>query len=228
MSFSPLIVAIDWLSWTWKWTSSRLLAQKIWCSYLDTWAMYRATTLYAIRNKLLWSSDQELADMLDRNIEFDFFLNENGVSEILLNWEQIESYIRSPEIWINMTPIVTCKPLRMVMTQKIQNFGKKWSLVADWRDMWTIVFPHAQVKIFMTCDAEIRAQRRKKQLESSWESVDLIKIKEEIVYRDKRDYLWDNAVNVIADDAIRVDTSYCTIDEQVEKIYAHCIPFLKK
>ncbi len=214
-----ITLAIDWYSGTWKWTTARLLAKKLSYTYLDTWAMYRAVTLYAIRHNLLEASDQIKAEIVDR-ITLDFQYNkETDNFDIYLDSECVEGEIRSPDLWFQLKHIVTCRPLREKLVVLQRAFSLWWWVVVDWRDIGTVVYPEAEVKVFMICDVDVRAERRWKQLKEQWVDTDIEQIKKELIQRDTTDYLWTDAVNKKAEDALVLDTTYLTIQEQVESIY---------
>ncbi len=213
-----ITIAIDWFTWTGKWTTSKWVANKLWYTYLDTWAMYRATTLYAIRNNLLDATDQEKVAMLEW-ITMNFQINpQNWNQDMILNWENVEKEIRNTSLWLQMKPIVTCIPLRKKMIEIQAAFWKQWWIVWDWRDIWTHVFPEAELKIFLTCDVDVRVKRRVTQLTEQWLDVDEEAIRAEIIKRDSTDYISPDAVNKKADDAIEIDTTNTTIQEQINLV----------
>lgn len=213
-----ITIAIDGYTWTGKWTTSKWVAKALWYTYLDTGAMYRATTLYAIRNDLLNAIDKEKASILD-SITMHFELNpETWIQEMYLNGENVEKEIRKTSLGLQMKPIVSCIPLREKMIALQASMWKDWWIVWDWRDMWTHVFPDAEVKVFLVCDVEERVKRRVKQLEEQWQEVNESAIKKEIIMRDETDYLWFEAVNKKAEDAIVIDTTNTTIEQQIAMI----------
>lgn len=213
-----ITIAIDWHTWTWKWTTSKGVAKRLWYKYLDTWAMYRAIALYAMRHDLLDASDEEISGILDK-ISMDFELNlKTGHHDMILNGENVEKEIRETSLWLVMRPVVKCIPLREKLVVMQSQFGKAWWIVCDWRDIWTHVFPDAELKIFLTCDLDVRVERRIKQLEWQWLDVDFNKIRADIQRRDSTDYLSEDAVNKKAEDAIIIDTTHCTIEEQINRV----------
>lgn len=222
-----IIIAIDWLSGTGKWTTSRWVAKELWYIYVDTWAMRRAAALYALRHKKMDDSDEEKARMLKEDIIFWFEYNEKtGIDEILLNGENVESEIRSPDLWKQMSPIVTSFPTRRQMMLKIQALGKNGWIVADGRDMWTVVFPDAQVKVFLTCSLEKRVSRRREQLRQQWTEISEEDLRKQLIFRDQRDFTWPDAVNKKAEDAYEIDTSDLTIQEQINIVVRKAKDFL--
>ncbi len=192
------------------------VAKILWYTYLDTGAMYRCATLYANRHWLLEATDEEKAAIVPLlNITF---ATVDWSQHTFINGEDVEHEIRKTDLALAMKPIVTCIPLRVEMIRLQKVFWAQGSIVIDARDAWTHIFPDAALKVFMTCDVDIRADRRVKQLQESWLPADLEKIKEEIRMRDDTDYLWPYAVNAKAPDARELDTSDLTIQEQIDQV----------
>lgn len=215
----PLIIAIDGYVATGKGTTAVWLARKLHYAYLDTGAMYRAVAWYAIQHGLLDSTETQKEQMM-RDIEISFHYNPlTQQSDTYLNGENIESSIRTTELGLRMKPIVTSPVVRFALGKMQQELWNRWGIVVDGRDMGTVVFPHADVKVFLVGDIHVRAQRRFKQLQEKWQQVTLEEVYQDIETRDQTDYLWPYAVNHKAPDAIEIDTSILTIDEQIDKIY---------
>ena len=213
-----LTIAIDGYVGTGKWTTAKGLANRLGYMYLDTGAMYRAVTLYAKRNGLLDASEEEKIAMMD-HIDLAFSYNDTTDHyDMILNGENIENEIRNTSLAMDTLKITGVTWVRESLVQKQKVYGELWAIVADGRDMGTVVFPDADVKIFLTCDLETRVERRYKQLLEQWLVADTDKIRAEIKARDDNDYLWNNPINKKADDAVVIDTSNCTIQEQIEKI----------
>lgn len=211
------IIAIDGYTGTGKWTTSMWVAQALWRTYLDTGAMYRATALYAIRHDMLWNTEEQMAEMMN-DIHISFELNTAGEQDTYLNGENVEHLIRTSELWSKMKPVVISPIVRAALATMQAQYGKNTDLVADGRDMATVVFPHAQLKVFMICDIHTRALRRQQQLQSKWLPADLETISAEIQHRDNHDYLWSDAVNKMADWAKILDTTHMTIEEQIQQV----------
>lgn len=214
-----LVIAIDGYVATGKGTTALWLAQKLGYIYLDTGAMYRAVTRYALTHDLLDADEQTKTQMMGQ-IEISFQLNPTtNHHDTYLNGENIESYIRKPELSLRMKPIVTSPAIRTALGQLQSDMGTQGGIVADGRDMGTVIFPHADVKIFLVCDTHIRAQRRYEQLTQRWDIVNIDDIYKDISQRDDTDYLGPQAINKKADDAIQIDTSHLTIEAQIDQIY---------
>ena len=217
MMLSSFVIAIDGYVATGKWTTAKALAQRLWCIYLDTGAMYRAVTYYAIENNLL-ESDEHTKQQMMENIHLSFEYNPTTQNnDIILNGVNIEHEIRQTHLSLQMKPIVTSPAVRASLREKQRNVHHQW-LVADGRDMGTVVFPDADLKIFLTCDAEIRAQRRYQQLLSQWSQANLDDIHRDSITRDTIDYLAPDAVNTIAPDAIAIDTASLSVTQVVDEI----------
>jgi len=211
-----MIITIDWYTWTGKGTTAKWVAEVLWYTYLDTGAMYRAATLYAINNNLLDAWDKVLSEIPGQvNIEFREVA---GKQHCFLDGTDVEKEIRSTDLALQMKPIVTCIPLREAMITLQQSFWSQGNIVIDARDAGTHIFPDAELKVFMTCDVETRVTRRIKQLTEQWLEADESKIREETILRDQTDYLWPNAVNAKAPDAKELDTTHMTIDEQIQQV----------
>ncbi len=213
-----LTIAIDGYVWTGKGTTAQGVADALGYLYLDTGAMYRAVTLYAKRHNLLDASDKEKIAMMDA-IDLAFAYNqETKHYDMLLNGENVEKEIRNTSLAMDTLKITGVQWVREVLVQRQKIYGEFGGIVADGRDMGTVVFPNAEVKIFLTCDLDTRVTRRYAQLEKQWLLADKDKIRIEILSRDTNDYLWENAINKKADDAMVIDTSNCTIQEQIRQI----------
>jgi len=213
-----LTIAIDGYVGTGKGTTAQGVADALWYLYLDTGAMYRAVTLYAKRHNLLDASDKEKIAMMEA-IELAFDYNqETKHYDILLNGENVEKEIRNTSLAMDTLKITGIQWVREVLVQRQKIYGEFGGIVADGRDMGTVVFPNAELKIFLTCDLDTRVERRYNQLEKQGLLADKDKIHIEILSRDTNDYLWTNAINKKAEDAIVIDTSNCSIQEQIQKI----------
>jgi len=212
------IIAIDGYVWTWKGTTAKWVAKALGYVYLDTGAMYRAVTLYAQNNNLLDADEATKVAMMD-NIVLSYLYNKNTDHyDMVLNWENVEREIRKTSLALELHKIVWVWWIRKILVKRQQAYGKNGWIVVDWRDIWTVVFPDADLKVFLTCDLDTRLERRCKQLQEQWLSVDRTSIRKEISLRDSTDYLSINAVNKKADDAVEVDTTHTTIDQQITLI----------
>ncbi|MEN3038213.1 MAG: (d)CMP kinase [Candidatus Kryptonium sp.] len=209
-----IIIAIDGPAGSGKSTTARLVAQKLGYIYIDTGAMYRALTLKVINSGIDPNDEKSVAELAE-NMKIEL-LYENGNLKVILDGNDVSEKIRTPEV-TSLVSIVSAHPkVREVMVKKQQELGKDGGVVMDGRDIGTVVFPNAQLKIFMTADIKERAKRRQKELEAQGFKVDLEKLIYEIEERDKFDSSREVGPLKKADDAIEIDTTNLTIDEQVD------------
>ncbi len=212
-----IIIAIDGHSSCGKSTMAKALAKAIGYIYVDTGAMYRAVTLYAIRNGMFTGESPDAALLESRmdDIHVSFRLNkETNLPETLLNGECVEKDIRGMEVSSKVSPISALPFVRTAMTRQQQLMGEKKGIVMDGRDIGTAVFPNAELKIFVTASAEVRAGRRFKELQAKGEKVDFEEVLKNVRERDYIDSHREVAPLRKADDAILLDNSQMTIDEQ--------------
>ena len=213
-----IIVAIDGHSSCGKSTMAKMLAKELGYLYLDSGAMYRAVTLYALRNNLIDKGKikcQELINQLSK-IKIGFSKNkETGQSETYLNGENVENEIRQLPVSNFVSSIATIPEVRKVMVKQQQLFGKNKGVVIDGRDIGTAVFPYAELKIFMTALPEIRAQRRFDELKKKGSSVNFEDILKNVKDRDKKDTNRKISPLKVAPDAIILDNSHLTRQEQL-------------
>jgi cytidylate kinase len=214
-----IIIAIDGFSSCGKSTMAKDLAKEIGYIYIDSGAMYRAVTLYAMQNGIIADGaiDEERLRASIADIHIEFRLNvATGRPDTYLNGVNVEGKIRTLEVSNNVSPISAIGFVREAMVAEQQKMGEKRGIVMDGRDIGTTVFPEAELKIFVTASAEIRAQRRYDELKAKGEVSDFDKILENVKTRDHIDQT--RAVSPLrkADDAILLDNSTMTIAEQKE------------
>ncbi len=213
-----ITIAIDGYSSCGKSTIARALAAKLHYNYVDTGAMYRAVTLYALRNGLINGKQLDedgLIDELDQvNIQF-LFNTETQASEILLNNENVEQFIRQMDVndWVSQVSAVGEVRRKMVKIQ--QELGKGKGIAMDGRDIGTTVFPDAELKIFMTADTDIRTQRRVDEMETKGMAASFEIVKDNLLQRDLEDMSRIESPLRKADDAIVLDNSTLTREEQL-------------
>ena len=213
-----IVIAIDGFSSCGKSTMAKDLAREIGYIYVDTGAMYRSVTLYALRNNMFGddgkADEARLHDAID-NIEIAFRLNdETGRPDTLLNGECVEKDIRGLEVSSKVSLIAALPFVREKLVKEQQKMGLAKGIVMDGRDIGTVVFPQAELKIFVTASAEVRAQRRYDELMAKGMPADFEDILKNVQERDYMDS--HRAVSPLrkADDAIELDNSHMTIAEQ--------------
>jgi len=212
-----ITIAIDGHSSCGKSTMAKDLAKEIGYIYIDSGAMYRAVTLYALQNNLIRKGiiDKEaLKQELDKiNITFELD-SKSGLPQTYLNDQLVEDQIRSMEVSNNVSPIATLDFVREAMVKQQQALGKKKGIVMDGRDIGTTVFPEAELKIFVTASAQIRAERRYKELTGKGKEVSFDEILSNVKERDKIDENRSISPLRKAKDAIVLDNSQLSIAEQ--------------
>ena len=209
-----IVIAIDGHSSCGKSTMAKALAKKIGYVYVDTGAMYRAVTLYAMRNNML--DDASALEKSLCNITITFRLNADGRPETYLNGENVEKEIRSIEVSSHVSPIAALSFVRTFLVAQQQAMGKEKGIVMDGRDIGTVVFPDAELKIFVTASAEIRAQRRYKELIEKNQPASYEEILRNVEERDYIDSHREVSPLRKADDAIVLDNSNLTHAQQDE------------
>jgi cytidylate kinase len=210
-----IIVAIDGYSSCGKSTIAKALAKYAGYTYVDTGAMYRATALYAQRAGLS-NNLEKIIPLLD-NIQIGFILTTEG-QHVTLNGEDVEAYIRTLEIGNLASQISTIKEVRSFLVAQQQAMGKKKGIVMDGRDIGTVVFPNAELKLFLTASPEVRAERRFKELLAKGEKPVFEDVLRDTNDRDYRDTHRAESPLRQADDAVVVDNSNMTREEQMEYI----------
>ncbi len=218
MTAKKIIVAIDGHSSCGKSTMAKSLAQELGYVYIDSGAMYRVVTLYALRKGLINNGKPDVEKVIGElgNIRITFQWDEKtGRNTTFLNKENVEDEIRQLEVSQNVSPISTIAEVRHEMVRQQRENGKNKGIVMDGRDIGTVVFPDAELKIFMTASPEIRAQRRYDELKEKGLDVDFKEILKNVEGRDKIDST--RAVSPLkkAKDALVLDNSHLTREEQL-------------
>ena len=213
-----ITIAIDGFSSCGKSTMAKDLAREIGYIYIDSGAMYRAVTLYSMENGLFTGNDIDTEKLKEqiKDIHISFQLNpDTGRPDTFLNGVNVEKKIRTMEVSSRVSPIAALDFVREAMVAQQQEMGKSKGIVMDGRDIGTVVFPNAEMKIFMTADPEVRARRRYDELLAKGDSVSLEEIRANIVARDKADMT--RAISPLrqADDAVVLDNSHMTVEEQM-------------
>ena len=210
-----IIVAIDGYSSCGKSTIAKALAKHAGYTYVDTGAMYRATALYAKRAGVAEALEQIIPQL--KNIEIGFIQTPNG-QHVTLNEEDVEAYIRTLEIGNLASQISTIKEVRAFLVAQQQAMGEKKGIVMDGRDIGTVVFPNAELKLFLTASPEVRAERRFKELKAKGENPVFEDVLRDTNDRDYRDTHRAESPLRQADDAVVVDNSHMTQEEQMVHI----------
>ncbi|MFN3871883.1 MAG: (d)CMP kinase [Ignavibacterium sp.] len=210
-----LIIAIDGPAGSGKSTTAKLLAKKLGYLYIDTGAMYRAVTLFAIKNNILNDENKiiELASELDIELKL-----EDGITKVFVNGKDVSEEIRSLEVNQNVSPVSKIEGVRKILVEKQKQIGKNGGVVMEGRDITTVVFPNADVKVFLTASIDERARRRALEFAQKGQEVDIEKVKQNILERDRIDSSRSVSPLTKSPDAIEVDTSNLTIEEQVDLI----------
>lgn len=213
-----IIVAIDGYSSCGKSTMAKDLAREVGYIYVDTGAMYRAVTLFAMRNGVFDAEgniDEARLKALLPDVKLTFKLNsETKLPEVCLNGECVERDIRTLEVSQHVSPIAALPFVREKLVEQQQAMGKEKGIVMDGRDIGTVVFPDAELKIFVTASAEIRAQRRFKELEAKGMPANFDEILQNVEQRDYIDTHRETSPLRQADDALVLDNSHLTIADQ--------------
>lgn len=212
---NKIIVAIDGYSSCGKSTIAKALAQYAGYTYVDTGAMYRAIALYTLRNGL--SDETDIIAALP-HIQVGFVLVE-GAQHVTLNGEDVEAQIRTLEAGNCASRISQIKEVRAFLVAQQQKMGEAKGIVMDGRDIGTVVFPNAELKLFLTASPEVRAQRRFDELAGKGETPDYAAVLADVNDRDYRDTHRAESPLRQAEDAVVVDNSHMTPDEQMEIIY---------
>ena len=212
-----ITIAIDGYSSCGKSTMAKDLAREIGYIYVDSGAMYRAVTLYALDNGIIQGEkiDESRLKQEMKNIHISFQFNaERGRPDTYLNGERVEDRIRTLEVSNHVSPVAALPFVREEMVRQQQHMGEEGGIIMDGRDIGTIVFPNAELKIFVTASAEIRAQRRYDELTAKGEACDIADILRNVEERDYIDTHREVSPLRQASDAIVLDNSHLTIPEQ--------------
>jgi cytidylate kinase len=213
----PFNIAIDGHSSCGKSTISKAVASKYGMRYVDTGAMYRAVTLFCMENNMISNKEVKLNLLLSAidNITINFVFNpETKLSETILNGKNIEQIIRGFKVSDNVSVVAQIQQVREKLITLQQEIGKQGNVVMDGRDIGTKVFPDAKLKLFITADAEIRAQRRYDELKKKGEKVTFEQVLDNLTLRDDHDTKRKINPLIQADDAILIDNSNISIEKQ--------------
>lgn len=218
------VIAIDGYSSCGKSTLAKALAKKLNFIYIDSGAMYRGVTLYFLRNGTDLNDPIALEKALTE-IHLNFQSHENQV-HITLNDEDISEEIRQMPVSGKVSMVSAIKAVRTEMVRQQQRMGRSKNIVMDGRDIGTVVFPDADIKLFMTADPKIRAERRYQELIRKGEKVSLKEIFDNLALRDHQDTTREESPLIRAEDAIILDNSYINEEQQLEFALKHILPLL--
>ena len=211
-----IIITIDGWSSCGKSTLAKQLAKELNYVYIDSGAMYRAITLYFLRHHVDWTIPTAVNEAM-KHIRLEFVTNhKNGQTEMWLNGENVEYVIRDLVIAEKVSEVAAVKEVRDFAVARQQEMGRNKGIVMDGRDIGTTVFPHAELKIFMTADEEIRVKRRFRELYEKNPNITLAEVKQNLAHRDYIDSHREVSPLRKADDAIVLDNSHLTMPQQLE------------
>lgn len=211
-----IIIAIDGFSSTGKSTVAKQLADYLDYLFVDTGAMYRAVTLFALRKGFLTEDQVDVPNLIAAlaEINLKFVKNSEGKREIFLNNENVEKDIRTLEVSEFVSPVSTISEVRKKLVEQQRKMAEGQGIVMDGRDIGTVVFPNADLKIFMTASSKIRAQRRYDELAKRGDSISFEEVLANVTERDHIDSTRDNSPLRQADDAIIIDNSETNLEDQ--------------
>lgn len=210
---SNFVIAIDGYSSCGKSTLAKALAKKLNFIYVDSGSMYRAVTLYFLRNNIDIHNSQHVANAL-KNIHLNFN-SRDYETHIILNSEEVSAEIRQMPVSKNVSAVSAIRQVRYEMVKQQQRMGKSKNIVMDGRDIGTAVFKNAQLKLFMTADPKIRAERRYKELKEKGEEITLHEVFDNIADRDYQDTTREESPLIRADDAVILDNTNLSPDQQL-------------
>lgn len=228
---NKITIAIDGYSSTGKSTIAKQLSKALGYIYVDTGAMYRAVTLYAIRNNFVGEGSLNLDAITSTlsKIQLKFIPNQlTGKSDMFLNGENVEEEIRTMMVSRQVSKIAAIKEVREKLVAMQQQMGTEKAIVMDGRDIGTVVFPEAELKIFMTASAQARAHRRYKELLDRGEKITYQEVLSNVQERDHIDSTREESPLRKADGAIEIDNSDMGLEEQLERIHNYALRIIEK
>lgn len=212
-----IVIAIDGYSACGKSSTAKEVAKELNYRYIDSGAMYRAVTLYFLDHLVAITNPKEVERAI-HEIQLSFRINAKGVSELFMNGINVEKDIRKMRISENVSPVSALKEVREAMVAIQRKLGKDKGIVMDGRDIGSVVFPQAELKLFLTADMLVRAFRRQRELLQRDDLVDIDTIVENLTSRDQIDSTRKESPLVKSPDAVLIDTTHITIDEQVDEV----------
>ena len=215
-----MVITIDGAAGVGKTSTAKELAKRLGYQYFDTGAMYRAVTLFFIRENVDLSSRSEVVKSLD-SIKLNIDFSSESEMQIFLDEDNISLKIRSQEVTSKVSAVSALKDVRKMMVNIQRSFTANGNFVVEGRDIGTVVFPDAKYKFYLQADYDIRAERRLADFEKLNEAKNINEIKEDLEKRDKYDSSRKLSPLKKPDNAIIIDTTLCTFEEQVNKILKH-------
>jgi cytidylate kinase len=213
-----ITIAIDGYAGCGKSTTARQVAHELGYLYLDTGAMYRAVSLYFLRQGIPFEEETPALLAALQEIEIDFVRHADGSAQTRLNGEIVEKEIRSPEVSAVVSPVSVHAAVREAMVAQQRRMGAAKGVVLEGRDIGTVVFPDAELKVFMTSEMEVRAKRRLKEMEAKGIDISLAQVIENLKERDRIDTTRKHSPLKQAEDAMVMDTTNMTISEQIATV----------
>mgnify|MGYP001160063126 FL=1 len=211
-----IIIAIDGHSGCGKSSTAKELATHFKYKYLDSGAMYRAVTLFFLRNKVDINDISQVSDSLEK-ISIDFVIK-SGIQKTFLNGKCVEDLIRKENISKKVSVVSAIPEVRKFLVKIQKKIGLNKKIVVEGRDITTVVFPNAEIKVFMTASLEVRARRRYEEMKISNPDITLDQVSDNLKDRDEKDSSREDSPLLKVDDAYYVDTSSLKLDDQIEKI----------
>ena len=218
LGMGKIIIAIDGHSGCGKSSTAKALARKMMYTHIDSGAMYRAVTLFFLEKKVDLENEEQVKEALN-HIHIEFERGVDGNQFISLNGRNVEQEIRTMEVSKAVSPVSALPPVREAMVALQRKLGERKGIIMDGRDIGTVVFPDAELKIFMTANSDVRAKRRQQELQQSGKALSLTEIEKNLLERDKIDTARKNSPLRQAEDAVVVDTSSMDFEDQVNLIY---------
>jgi cytidylate kinase len=217
MNQKKITIAIDGFSACGKSTLAKDLAKRLAYVFIDSGAMYRAASLYCLRNNLIVNGQLDKEEILAQLSQMDIhFETVSSESHIFLNGQDVSNEIREPKVAEVVSIVAAYKPIREKLVQAQQEMGAKGGIVMDGRDIGSVVFPHAELKIFVTADPEIRVQRRLSEMLAKGVHTSIEEIRQNLAERDHLDSTREESPLIQVADAIVLDNSHLTKEEQLD------------
>ncbi|MEG9531262.1 (d)CMP kinase [Mannheimia indoligenes] len=220
-----IVITVDGPSGAGKGTLCHVLAEKLGFDFLDSGALYRITALSAVKKGIALDDEEKLAE-LGRNLNIQF-VPANGEISVILDGENVGNQIRTAEAGQNASKVAAFPKVREALLERQRAFSTEKGLIADGRDMGTVVFPNAQIKLFLDASAEERAKRRVKQLQEKGFNANFDEILAEIKERDFRDRNRAVAPLVPAKDALLLDSTYLSLEDVVKQALDHIAQYIR-